>query len=133
MLWLLELEQSTPVYIRFSSPRCTNLHHKIHGHHLILRFSGLHSLKILLVEFVLSSLLFYPEHEKTQAIPRIIIISSSSCHAISTDIPNPLLPPLPIVHWVRQVLRATPYILTELLLVGSSWSPLFCSAMWRGP
>ena len=41
--------------------------------------------------------------------------SSSSCHAISTDIPESLSPPLPIVHRFRQVLRATPRILTELL------------------
>ena len=45
------------------------------------------------------------------------------------DIPDPLSlsPPLPIVHRFRQVLRATPRILTELLYVGSSWSPYFCS------
>ena len=59
--------------------------------------------------------------------------SSSSCRAISTDIPDPFSPPLPITHRFWQVLRATPHILTELLYVGSSWSPCFCSAMWRGP
>ena len=58
--------------------------------------------------------------------------SSSSCRAISTDIPDPLSPLLPIVHCFLQVLRATPRILTELLYVGSSWSPCFCLAMWRG-
>ena len=63
----------------------------------------------------------------------IYISSSSSCHAISMDIPDPLFPHLPIVHRFRQVLRATPRILTELLQVGSSWSPCFCSTMCRGP
>ena len=62
-----------------------------------------------------------------------LVSSSSSCRAISIDIPDPLSPPLPIVHQFRQVLRATPCILTELLYVGSSWSTCFCSAMWRGP
>ena len=28
-------------------------------------------------------------------------LSSSSCHAIRTDIPDPLLPPIPIVHRFR--------------------------------
>ena len=60
-------------------------------------------------------------------------MSSSSCHAISTDIPDPLSPPLPIVHCFRQVFRATSRIDTELLYVGSSWSSCLCSAMWRGP
>ena len=36
-----------------------------------------------------------------------MIISASSCHAISMDIPDPLSPPLPIVHCFRQVFRAT--------------------------
>ena len=47
-------------------------------------------------------------------------LSSSSC-AISTAIPDPLSPLLPIVHRIWQVLRATPRILTELLCVGLSW------------
>ena len=59
--------------------------------------------------------------------------SSSSCRAISKDIPDPLSPLLPIVHRFWQVLRATSRIFTELLYVGSSWSPCFCLAMWRGP
>ena len=60
---------------------------------------------------------------------RIWHSSSSSCRATSTDIPDPLLPPLPIVHHFRQVLRATPRILTEQLCVGSRWLPCFCSAI----
>ena len=38
--------------------------------------------------------------------------SSSSCRAASTDIPDPLTSLLPIVHRLRQVFRATSYILT---------------------
>ena len=60
-------------------------------------------------------------------------ISSSSCRAISIDIPDPLLPPLPIVHRSRQVLRATSHIYTELLYVGLSWSPCLCLTIWRDP
>ena len=59
--------------------------------------------------------------------------SSSSCRAISTDILDLLSPLLPIVHCFWQDLRATSRILTELLYVGTSWSPCFCSAMWRCP
>ena len=39
----------------------------------------------------------------------------------------------PFVHRFWQVLRATPHILTELLYVGTKWSPCFRLAMWRGP
>ena len=56
---------------------------------------------------------------------------SLSCHAISTDFPDPLSPP-PIVHCFRQVFRATSLIGTELMYVGSSWSSCLCSSMWRG-
>ncbi len=56
----------------------------------------------------------------------------SSCHAASTDIPNSLLPLLPIVHRFWQVVRDASHILTELLYVGSSWSPCFCSANVKG-
>ena len=59
--------------------------------------------------------------------------SSSFCRATSTDIPDPVSPLLPIVHRFWEVLRSTSPILTELLYVGSSWSPCFCSAMWGGP
>ena len=44
--------------------------------------------------------------------------SSSLRHAISTDIPDLLLPPLPIVHCFRQVFRVTSRIGIELLYVG---------------
>ena len=65
--------------------------------------------------------------------PFIYTYHLSSCRAISTDIPDPLLPSLSIVHHFRQVLRFTHRILTELLYVGSSWSPWFCSVMRTGP
>ena len=55
--------------------------------------------------------------------------SSSSCHAISIDIPDPLSPPLPIVHCYWQVLRATSSIGTELLHVSSSWMSCLCSSI----
>ena len=55
----------------------------------------------------------------------IYIYIYDDIYAISTDIPDPFLPPLPIVHCFRQVPWATPRIFTELLYVGSSWSPCF--------
>ena len=58
---------------------------------------------------------------------------SSSCRAASTDIPDPLSPLFPIVHRLRQVLRATSCILTWLLYVCSSWLSCFCSSICRGP
>ena len=54
--------------------------------------------------------------------------SSSSCRAISTDIPNPLLPPLSIMYCFCQVFRATFRISTELLYEDSSWSSCLCSS-----
>ena len=57
------------------------------------------------------------------------IISSSSCRAISMDIPDPLSSLLPIVHRFRWVFMVTPRISTDL---GSSWSPYLCLSMWRG-
>ena len=57
---------------------------------------------------------------------------SSSCCAISTDIADPLYPPLPIIHCSQQVLRVTSHIGIELLDVGSKWPSNLCSSMWRG-
>ena len=62
-----------------------------------------------------------------------IYIYISSCYAISTDIPDPLSSPLPIVHCFRQVLRATSRIATELPYVGSSWSSCLCTSIRRDP
>ena len=41
-----------------------------------------------------------------------IYISSSSCRATSTDIPDPLSPRLPIIHRLWQVFRVTSRIIT---------------------
>ena len=62
-----------------------------------------------------------------------IYISSSSCRATGTDIPDPLSLLFPIVHRLWQVFRVTSCILTELLYVCSSWSSCFCSAICGGP
>ena len=62
------------------------------------------------------------------------ISSSSSCRAASTDLSDPLQPPISIVHRSRQVFQqAISCIGIELLYLGSSWSSCLCSSMWRGP
>ena len=61
------------------------------------------------------------------------ISSLSSFHAISTDIPDPFLPPFSINHCFPQVFKAISSIGTKLLYVGSSLSSWLCSSMWRGP
>ena len=59
-----------------------------------------------------------------------IYISSSSCRAGSTDIPDPLSPLLPIVHRPRQVFRTTDiaaecmFVLVVLLLHGHVWGSI---------
>ena len=58
---------------------------------------------------------------------------SSSCHAASTDLPDPRSPPISIVHRTREVFKAKYCIVTELLYIGSSWSSCLCSSIWRGP
>ena len=63
----------------------------------------------------------------------ICISLSSSCLAISTDISDPLSPPLPIVHSFWQIFRATSCICTELLYVCSSWMSCLCWSLWRSP
>ena len=57
----------------------------------------------------------------------IIIILST----ISTNIPDPFSPPLPIVHRFQQVIWAASCISKELLHVGSRWSSYLCSSMWK--
>ena len=59
----------------------------------------------------------------------IHLSSSASCCAISTDILDPLSPPLPIVHSFPRVFRDTSRDGTDLLYVGSSWSSCLCSSM----
>ena len=58
---------------------------------------------------------------------------SSSCRAASTDLPDPLLPPVSIIHCSQDVFNAIYSIDTELLYRGSSWSSCLCSSEWRGP
>ena len=72
-------------------------------------------------------------NETELILSHISSLSSSSCRAACTDIPDPLLPLLPIVHHLWQVFRATSRILTLLLYVCSSWSSCFCPAICRGP
>ncbi len=59
--------------------------------------------------------------------------SSSSCRAACADIPDRLSPLLPIIHRLRQVLRATTRVLTQLLYVSSCWSSHSCTSMCGGP
>ena len=58
--------------------------------------------------------------------------SSSSCHAISTDVSDPFSPPLPMIHFFWHVFRATSSIGRELLYVFSSWTSYFCLSLRRG-
>ena len=62
-----------------------------------------------------------------------IASSSSLCRAASKDIPDPLSPSVSIIHRSREVFKAIFCISTELLYIGSSWSPYLYSSMWRGP
>ena len=58
--------------------------------------------------------------------------SSSSCLSAGTDLPEPLSPPVSIVHCSWKVFKATSCIDTELLYIGSRWSSSLCSSMWKG-
>ena len=59
--------------------------------------------------------------------------SSSSCHTTSIDLPDPLLPPVSIIHYSQLVFKATSCIGTEQLYIGSCWSSCLCSSMCRSP
>ena len=61
----------------------------------------------------------------------IYISSSSSCHATNTDFPDPLSPPISIVHRSREVFKATSCISAQLSYIGSSRSSCLFSSMWR--
>ena len=61
----------------------------------------------------------------------LLNLSLSSCHAASMDLPDPLLPPVPIVHCSQEIFQAISCIGTELLYIGSSWSSCLWSFMWR--
>ena len=71
---------------------------------------------------------FFSSFWEIQADCQLIILL---CHLHGYSWPSLTTPP--IVHRFWQVPRATSRILTELLYVGSSWSPCSWSAMWRGP
>ena len=62
-----------------------------------------------------------------------LYMSSSSCRAACADIPDRLSLLLPITHRLRQVLRVTSRVLTQLLYVGSCWSSHSCTSMCGGP
>ena len=70
---------------------------------------------------------------KIPVVYRKTLPDSSSFHATSTDFPDPLPPPVSIVHHSREVFQSPPCISTELLYVGSLWLSYLCSSMWRGP
>ena len=72
-------------------------------------------------------------HNHYYYIDKIEFDSEMMMITMSTDISDPLSPPLPIVHCFWQVFRATSCIGTELLYVESSWSSCLCSSMCRGP
>ena len=57
------------------------------------------------------------------------IIDEYIYRAISTDIPDPFSSLFSIIHFFRQVFRASSRISIELLYVGSSWSFCLCSAI----
>ena len=59
--------------------------------------------------------------------------SSTSCHTTITDLPDPISPPIFIIHQSREAFKAISCIGTELLYIDSSWLSCFCSSMWRGP
>ena len=63
----------------------------------------------------------------------LICILSLSCVSISTGIPDPLPPPISIIHRSRLVFKYTSCIGTDLLYVGSSWSYCLCSSMCGSP
>ena len=64
---------------------------------------------------------------------KYIYLQSSSYHAVSTDLPGPLSPPVSIVHRSREVFKAPSCIGTEQLYIGSSKLFKLCSSVWRGP
>ena len=55
--------------------------------------------------------------------------SSSSCHTACTNLPDPLLPHLSIVHCPRDVFKVISCIGTESLSIGSCWLSCLCSSI----
>ena len=56
---------------------------------------------------------------------------SSSYHAASIHLPDPLSPPVSIIHCSQEVFKAISCIGTELLYIDSSRSSCLCSSIWR--
>ena len=78
--------------------------------------------------------IYYPFIYFVFEVPRCcLILSSSSSHAASMDLSDPLSLPVYIVHRSQEVFQAISCIGTELLYIGSSWSSYICSSVWRGP
>ena len=71
----------------------------------------------------------WKQHPKQQKLSS----SSSSCCADSSDLPDPLSPPVSIVHRSHEVFKATSCIRTGLLYIDSSWSFYLCPFLCRGP
>ena len=103
------LPNSIPIFWRYILIFFGRCHDIIHIHEAGYLFLGFYKF----VPHSLSILKIYHHHH----------------HAISTDIPDPLSPPILIVHCFRQVFRVTSRIGTELLYVGSCWSSCLCSSM----
>ena len=60
-------------------------------------------------------------------------MSSSSCCATSTDLPDSFSPPISIVHRSQELFKAISCNSTELLYIGSSWLSCLCSSIRRVP
>ena len=59
--------------------------------------------------------------------------SSSSSRAVCMGLPDPLSPPVSIVHRSGEVFKAIVSLDTDLLYMGSGWSSYLCLSMWKGP
>ena len=59
--------------------------------------------------------------------------TDSSEQSASTDLPDLLSLPVPIVHCSWEVFKSVSCIGTELLYIGSSCSSCLCFSMWKGP
>ena len=75
----------------------------------------------------------FPHHSCPQTPVSLYISSSTWFHNARSDLPDPLLPSVFIVHRSWEVFQATFRIGTELWYIGSSWSSNLSSSMWRGP
>ena len=86
----------------------------------------------IMLEYLLLIICHFSHNQKCLLID-IKILFSSSYYTASNDLPNPLSPPVYIVHHSWEVFKAISCISTELLYIGSSWLSCLCSSMLRGP